>query len=87
MTVCDLDSKRAQTVAEKFGAETYMNSRKLLKRKDVEAVSVCTWSTNLAIAAVRVLKAEKHVFVEKPMASTLQQAKKIVDLAGEENAT
>jgi len=64
-----------------------MNSRKLLKRKDVEAVSVCTWSTNLTIAAVRVLKAEKHVLVEKPMASTLRQAKKIVDLAGEDNAT
>lgn len=82
VAVCDVDSERAQTVAEKFGVEAYTNSRKLLKRKDTEAVSICTWSTNLAIEAARVLKAEKHVFVEKPMASTLRQAKKIVDLAG-----
>lgn len=80
--VCDADSKRAQTVAEKFEVEAYTNSRKLLKRKDVEAVSVCTWSTNLAAEAALVLRAEKHVFIEKPMASTLRQAKKIVDLAG-----
>ena len=87
MTVCDLDSKRAQTVAEKFGAEAYMKSRKLLKRKDVEAMSVCTWSTNLAIEAVRVLKAKKHVFVEKPWRARFGKRRKPLIWRGEENAT
>ena len=82
VAICDVIPERAQTVAEKFDVDAYTNSGKLLKRRDVEAVSICTWSTNLAIEAVRVLKAEKHVFVEKPMASTFRQAKKIVDLAG-----
>jgi len=82
VAVCDMDSERAQIVAEKFSVKAYTNCRKLLKRKDVEAVSICTWSTNLAIETARALKAEKHVLVEKPMASTLRQAKKIVDLAG-----
>jgi UDP-N-acetylglucosamine 3-dehydrogenase len=82
VAVCDVDSERAQAVAERFGVKAYTNSRRLLRRKDVEAVSICTWSTNLATEATRVLKAGKHVFVEKPMASTLRQAKKIVDLAG-----
>jgi len=81
LAVCDMDSTRAQTVAEKFGVEAYTNSKQLLKRKDVEAVSICTWSTNLAVETARALKAEKHVLVEKPMASTLRQAKKILDLA------
>jgi len=81
VAVCDMDSTRAQTVAAKFGVEAYTNSKKLLKRKDVEAVSICTWSTNLAIEAATALKAKKHVLVEKPMASMLRQAKKIVDLA------
>jgi len=82
VAVCDMDSERAQIVAEKFSVEAYTNSRKLLKQKDVEAVSICTWSTNLAIETAKALKTEKHVLVEKPMASTLRQAKKIVDLAG-----
>jgi len=82
VAVCDMDSERAQTAAEKFGVEGYTDSRELLERRDVEAVSICTWSTKLADEAMRALKAGKHVLVEKPMATTVQQARKIVDLAG-----
>lgn len=81
VAVCDVNSERVRAVTEEFGVEGYTDSGKLLKRKDVEAVSICTWSTNLAMEAVRALKAGKHVLVEKPMATTIQQAKKIVGLA------
>lgn len=84
IAVCDVNPERAQTVAEKFGVKGYTYSAKLLKRKDVEAVSICIWSTNLADEAVKALKAGKHVLVEKPMASSIQQAKEILDLAGRE---
>jgi len=81
IAVCDRDEARAKAVAELFGVEAYTDSRQMLKRRDVEAVTVCTWSTNLAAEAVRVLKAGKHVLVEKPMASSVQEAKEIVGLA------
>jgi len=81
VAVCDKDVAKAKAVAELFGVEAYSDSRKMLKRKDVEAVTVCTWSTNLAAETKKVLKAGKHVLVEKPMANNVQEARRIVDLA------
>jgi len=81
IAVCDKDEARAKAIAELFGVEAYTDSRKMLKRKDIEAVTVCTWSTNLATEAMNVLRAGKHVLVEKPMANSVREAKKIVDLA------
>lgn len=81
VAVCDVNLERAQAVAEKFGVKGYTDSGKLLKREDVEAVSICVGSTKLAEEAVKALEAGKHVLVEKPMASNVQQAEKIVDLA------
>ena len=81
IAVCDKDEARAKAIAELFGVEAYTDSRKMLKREDIEAVTVCTWSTNLAAEATNALKAGKHVLVEKPMANSVQEARKIVELA------
>ena len=53
----------------------------MLARKDVEAVTVWTWATNLAAEAMKALKAGKHVLVEKPMANNVKEAKRVVQLA------
>jgi len=81
VAVYDRDKAKAKAVAELFGVEAYSNSRQLLKRSDVEAVTVCTWSTSLAKETLRALKAGKHVLVEKPMANNVREAKRILDLA------
>ena len=81
IAVCDVNPKRAKDVADQFGVEGYTDSGRLLKLEGVEAVSICVWSTKLADEALKALEAGKHVLVEKPMASTVEQAKKIVDLA------
>lgn len=79
--VCDIDMERARNTAEKFGIEGYKDSEKMLKRGDIEAVSVCTWSTNLSVTAINALKAGKHVLVEKPMANTVNQARRTIKIA------
>jgi UDP-N-acetylglucosamine 3-dehydrogenase len=56
----------------------------MLKRKDIEAVSVCTWSTSLAKEAMKALKAGKHVLVEKPMAAKPEQAEALIKTAEKE---
>ncbi len=81
VAVCDVDIERAKTIASQYGVEVYSDSRKLLKRKDIDAVSICTWTTTHAVEAMRVLRAEKHALVEKPLASTISEAKKIVNSA------
>jgi len=81
VAVCDRDEAKAKAVAKLFGVDSYSDTSKMLKRKDVEAVTVCTWSTQLAVEALRALRAGKHVLVEKPMANNVHEAKKIIQSA------
>ncbi|RLI16028.1 hypothetical protein DRO41_02980 [Candidatus Bathyarchaeota archaeon] len=81
LAVCDINAERAKAVAKQFGVKPYTNVGRMLKRKDIEAVSVCTWSTSLAKEALKALKAEKHVLVEKPMAANTKQAEKLIETA------
>ena len=84
IAVCDINAERAENVAKQFGVKSYANSAKMLKNKEIEAVSLCTWSTNLAKEALKVLKAGKHVLVEKPMAANVKQAKELLETAEKE---
>jgi len=84
LAVCDINAERAKNVAKQFGVRAYTSMGKLLKRKDVEAVSNCVWSLNLAKETLKALKAGKHVLVEKPMAANVKQAEKLLETAEEE---
>jgi UDP-N-acetylglucosamine 3-dehydrogenase len=81
LAICDINAEIAKAVAERFNVKAYTNAGKLLKRKDVEAVSICAWSTSLAKEALKALKAGKHVLVEKPMATNTKQAEKLLETA------
>jgi UDP-N-acetylglucosamine 3-dehydrogenase len=81
VAICDVDAERAKAVAGQFGVKAYTSSARMLRNKDIEAVSVCTWSTSLAKEALKALRAGKHVLVEKPMATSTKQAEKLVATA------
>ena len=84
LAICDIDPERARTVANQFGTKPYTSTEKMLRDKDIEAVSVCTWSTSLAREALKALKAGKHVLVEKPMAARVRQAEQLLKMAEDE---
>jgi UDP-N-acetylglucosamine 3-dehydrogenase len=81
LAVCDIDAGRAKAVAEQYGAKPYSNVRKMLEDKNIDVVSVCTWSTSLAKVATEVAKAGKHVLVEKPMAANVKEATRLLETA------
>jgi UDP-N-acetylglucosamine 3-dehydrogenase len=81
VAVCDVNRERAKAVADQFGVKAYTSSSRMLKNEEIEAVSVCTWSTKLAKEALKALKAGRHVLVEKPMATHTKQAAKLLDTA------
>lgn len=83
LAVCDINAERAKNVAKQFNVKAYTSVGKMLQRKDIEAVSICTWSTKLAKGALIALKAGKHVLVEKPMATNVKQAEKLLMTAEE----
>jgi len=85
LAVCDINAERAKAVAKQFGAKPYTNLGRMLKRKDIRAISICTWSTSLAKEALKALKAGKHVLVEKPMATNMKQAEKLLETAEQQD--
>jgi len=83
IAICDVNAERAKNIANQFGAKAFTDSEQMLKDKEVEAVSVCTWSTVLANEALKALEAGRHALVEKPMAADSRQAEKLLKTAEE----
>ena len=84
LAVCDMDSNRVNEVAKEYGADPYTNVEKMFAREDIEAVSICTWSTNLAGEALKALQRGKHVLVEKPMSYKVEEAEKLLKISEKE---
>jgi predicted dehydrogenase len=83
IVACDRREKRARLTAEKFGARQWTTDyHSVLERDDVDAVIVATYHPSHAPIACEVLEAGKHVLVQKPMATRLEDANRLVETAG-----
>ncbi len=71
-------ARRAEGARLAGGAAAFAEWEELLRAADVDAVLVCTPSALHAECAVEALAARKHVYVEKPLASNLEQAEAVV---------
>jgi len=83
VAICDVNRERAKAVGSMFGVKSYTKSSQMLKNEDIQALSICTWSTKLAEETLKALEAGKHVLVEKPMATHTKQAEKLLETAEE----
>ncbi|NTU80167.1 MAG: Gfo/Idh/MocA family oxidoreductase [Chloroflexales bacterium] len=80
--VCDLHEKRLRAVGQRLpslGLATDLDD--LLRREDVDAVVICTEASAHHAVARRCLAAGKHVLIEKPMTTDVEQARELVGLA------
>jgi len=59
--------QRPEEVSRKYGIKPYEDSMEMYKGEDIDAVTICVWSSSLAQEAIKALKMGKHVFIEKPM--------------------
>lgn len=85
--VCDLSSERRQHVESKFGAKTCDDYRRIIDDKSIQAVSVVTPDTMHREIVSAMLKAGKHVLVEKPLATNVTDAKAMVRTAQKSGKT
>jgi len=79
---CDLFSKRRDWAKEQAGlkdADIFVDHRKLLERKDIDAVLIATHDPWHAAITIDALEAGKHVYCEKPMTRYLDEAFKVYD--------
>src|ERR1700761_3657948 len=80
--VCDIDLERAEALAAGTGARTYPDWRDLLDREDLGALVVCTPPRSHRDPAVAALNHGLPVYLEKPIARTLEDAAAIGAAAG-----
>ncbi|GAB1802791.1 Gfo/Idh/MocA family oxidoreductase [Priestia megaterium] len=81
VAVCDINTERANSVAQQYGVEAYTNYEELLASGTVEAVSVCTPNYLHAPISVAALNSGVHVLCEKPMATSEEEAKAMIEAA------
>ncbi len=86
MGVFDLNPEAAQAVVDKVGAGEVVEDIDTLILV-CDAIMIATPATTHAQLASRVLRAGRHVFVEKPLALTGIEADTLVALADEKGAT
>jgi predicted dehydrogenase len=76
--VCDVYQKRLDQAATKTGAKAIKNYHELLDQKDIDYVAIITpehWHARMTLDAA---DAGKHIYCEKPMTWSIDQAKQVV---------
>jgi myo-inositol 2-dehydrogenase/D-chiro-inositol 1-dehydrogenase len=81
VAVCDVDRARAEALTSGTGARAYVDWREMLDREDLAAVIVCTPPMFHRDPAVAALGQGLPVYLEKPIARTLEDAAVIVEAA------
>jgi len=79
----DPNIENAQKVAEEFGYRIFNSVEELIK--NVEVVDIVTPTLSHYQCAVTAIENGKHIFLEKPIANTLEEAQQIIDLAKKHN--
>jgi predicted dehydrogenase len=85
--LCDVDDvKAAETYRDFPKAKRYTDFRKMLeKEKEIDAVTVTTPDHNHAVVAIAAMDLGKHVYVQKPLTHTVEEARKLAGKAKENN--
>ena len=87
VAMCDVDHKYAGPNFAKYPKATiYSDFRKMLdKQKEIDAVVISTPDHLHASIAIAAMRQQKHVYVEKPMAQTIYEARLMAKVAAETN--
>jgi predicted dehydrogenase len=87
VALCDVDEEvldnKARELKEKHNltVDKYADYRKLLERKDIDAVSIATPNHTHALIAIAATQAGKDVYVEKPVSNNIWEGRQLAAAA------
>lgn len=82
VAVCDIVESYAQELAHQYNARYYTSIETLLENETgVDVVSICTPNGLHAQHSIQSLQAHKHVLCEKPLSTSVVDAKKMMEAA------
>ena len=80
VAVCDVDLGRARNLAERVNADdVYQDYRKLLERRDIDAVVIATPAHWHALQCIHAAQAGKDIYCEKPLAHSIVEGRRMVE--------
>lgn len=85
--VCDMRTDRADDLAGRCQARSYTDLAALLADPEIDGIDLCVPHHLHAPLALQALDAGKHVLVEKPMATSVEDAERMVALAATRTLT
>ena len=85
--VCDTQLDRAEALASRYHARPFGNLDDMLADPAIDGVDLCVPHHLHAPLALRALAAGKHVLVEKPLATTVEDGERMVAAAAERGLT
>jgi myo-inositol 2-dehydrogenase/D-chiro-inositol 1-dehydrogenase len=80
IAVADILEEAAKKLASKYEIKYYTDYRKLLQNDNIDAVIICTPPHTHAQIMIESAEAGKHIFCEKPMTTTLEDAEKVISV-------
>lgn len=84
VAISDVDKKKLDRLAETFEiSNLYEDPHELINRPEIEAVAICSPSEYHFALGMAVLRAGKHLFIEKPVALSLEESGQLIEKAGE----
>lgn len=81
VAVCDLDKKILENVSAHFQVRTYTDVNEMLEKEELDAVSIATPDCFHMEPTLAAISHGKHVLVEKPLATTIDDARAIIAAA------
>lgn len=86
-SLSDVDKVNLDRAAELYRIDNrYEDPYELISRPEIEAVAVCAPSEHHFALGMAVLSSGKHLFIEKPVALTLEESGELIKKAGESSA-
>ncbi|MDG6964048.1 MAG: Gfo/Idh/MocA family oxidoreductase [Nitrososphaerota archaeon] len=79
--VCDMDRERVETFSKKFHVPGYTSLESMLEKEKLDGVTICTPASTHFKVAMEALARGMHIFVEKPMTTTVADGEALIEAA------
>jgi len=83
--ICDMNPERLDAFSKNFHVPGYASVDDMLKKEDLDAVTICTPASTHFAMATKTLEAGVHTFVEKPMTTDVKDGEALIDAAKRAN--